>query len=139
VTREFPQPGQVFECHYLWHWQKLQGETAGRKKRPCCVTLVAAQKNGEHVMFVAAITSKEPDETRVAVEIPETEARRAGLDVAIPLWVIVDELNVDVLERPYTLEDRRPRGQFSAAFTNMLILKAQEVRKQDGMSLSNRS
>ena len=54
-------------------------------------------------MFIAAITSKEPEETRTAVEIPETEARRGGLDVAIPLWVIVDELNVDVLERFYTL------------------------------------
>jgi len=54
-------------------------------------------------MFIAPITSKAPDPGRVALEIPETEARRAKLDTHLPLWVVLDELNADILETSYTI------------------------------------
>ena len=44
-------------------------------------------------MFIAPITGKSPEKGRIVLEIPETEARRAGLDAVVPLWVMVDELN----------------------------------------------
>ncbi|MBD3625425.1 MAG: hypothetical protein HUJ24_08625, partial [Rhodobacteraceae bacterium] len=118
MTADFPAAGQVFDYHYLWKWQTDRGETEGRKKRPSCVVIVVTNQAGQHVMFIAPITSKSPDEGRVALEIPETEARRARLDSDVPLWVVLDELNADILETSYTIEERSPRGSFAAAFTD---------------------
>ena len=112
MTADFPVAGQVFDYHYLWKWQADRGETEGRKKRPSCVVVVVTDVAGHHVMFIAPITSKAPDPGRTALEIPETEARRAGLDTNLQLWVILDELNADILEASYTLEDRSARGSF---------------------------
>ena len=139
VTNKFPHAGQVFEYHYLWHWQDEKGQTEGSKKRPCCVTIIVDDNKGQHILFIAPITSKAPAAGRVGIQIPETEARRARLDTTIPLWVIVDELNADILETSYTLEDRIPRGQFSAAFTNAIIRRSHELRQAGKLSFSNRN
>lgn len=139
MIADFPQAGQIIEYHYLWKWQADRGETEGRKKRPSCVVLVVKDHAGNHVLFIAPITSKEPTKDRRAVVIPETEARRAKLDRDIPLWVMVDELNADMLEMSYTLEDRIPRGQFSQAFTDKLIRSVQEVRAAGALRLSKRT
>ena len=138
MDTDFPSAGQVFEYHYLWKWQADRGETEGRKRRPCCVTIVVANAAGQHVMFIAPITSKAPDADRQAIQIPETEARRAKLDTHLALFVMVDELNADVLETSYTLEDRSPRGTFSAAFTDAIVRSVQDVRKAGKLKLANR-
>ena len=139
MAADFPAAGQVFDYHYLWKWQADRGETEGRKKRPSCVVIVATNAVGHHVMFIAPITSKAPDAGRIALQIPETEARRAKLDTHLPLWVILDELNVDVLETSYTLEDRSARGAFSPAFTDAILRGVQRLRAAGRPGLSNRS
>lgn len=139
MAGKLPEPGQVFEYHFLWYSEKLFGRTEGRKKRPCCVTIIVANAKGQHILFIAPITSKSPEKGRIALEIPETEARRAGLDTVVPLWVMVDELNADILEASYMLEDRTPRGQFSNMFTDMIITHAHEVRKAGKLSISSRN
>ncbi len=139
MTNDFPQPGQVFDYHFLWRWQKDRGETEGRKRRPCCVSLVVVNREGQHVLFIAPITRKSPEKGRVGVPIPETEARRAKLDIEIPLWVMVDEMNADILEASYVLEDRVPRGRFSATFTDMIIRRAQDVRKAGQFNIASRT
>ena len=136
---DFPEPGQVFEYHFLWHWQKERGETEGRKKRPCCVSVVVTNDDGQHVIFIAPITSKRPQDGRIGIEIPDTEARRAKLDTTIPLWIMVDELNADLLEASHVLEDRVPRGQFSSTFTDMIIRRTHDVRKAGQLGISNRT
>jgi len=139
VTADFPAAGQVFDYHYLWKWQADRGESEGRKKRPSCVVIVIVNEVGHHVMFIAPITSKAPDQGRTALEIPETEARRASLDSNLPLWVILDELNADILEASYTLENRSPRGSFSAAFTDAILRGVQGLRATGKMKLSKRT
>lgn len=139
MTSDFPSAGQVFDYHYLWKWQDEKGETEGRKKRPSCMVVVMVNTEGQHVLFISPITSKQPASDRLAIAIPETEAHRARLDTSIPLWVIVDELNVDVLEASYTLEDRTPRGQFGPAFTDTILRGVQSVRKTGNLSLSRRT
>lgn len=139
MAADFPAAGQVFDYHYLWKWQADRGETEGRKKRPSCVVIVVTNATGYHVMFIAPITSKVPDAARIALQIPETEARRAKLDTHLPLWVILDELNVDVLETSYTLEDRSARGSFSPAFTDAILRGVQRLRAAGRLGLSNRS
>lgn len=138
MAADFPKAGQVIEYHYLWRWQRDLGETEGRKKRPCSVVLVVRDHGGNHVLFLAPITTKEPAKDRRAVAIPETEIRRAKLDRHFRLWVMIDELNADVLELSCTLEDRTPRGQFSPAFTDKIIRAVQEVRSAGRLRLSKR-
>jgi hypothetical protein len=139
MANDFPKAGQVFDYHYLWKWQSEKGETEGRKKRPSCMALVMMNAQGQHVLFIAPITSKQPDAGRFAIAIPETEAHRAKLDSHIPLWVIVDEINADVLEASYTLEDRSPRGQFSPSFTDTVLRSIQSVRKTGKFNLTKRT
>lgn len=139
MAADVPKSGQVVDYHYLWRWQAERGETAGRKKRPTCVVLVVKNRDGHHILFLAPITSQPPASGRQAIAIPETEARRAGLDRAIDLWVMVDELNADALELSYALEERAPRGQFSPAFTDAIIRAVQVVRAIGQLRLSKRS
>lgn len=139
MAAEFPSPGQVFDYHYLWKWQADRGETEGRKKRPSCVVIVVTNAAGQHVMFIAPITSKTPDKGRTALQIPETEARRANLDSDVPLWVVLDELNADVLETSYTLEERSARGSFSPAFTDTILRGVQRLRTAAQLNLSSRT
>lgn len=139
MAADFPSPGQVFDYHFLWKWQAERGETEGRKKRPSCVALVVVNKDGNHVLFIAPITSKAPTKGRAFLAIPETEARRAQLDTSVPLWVMLDELNADILETSYVIEDRSPRGAFSPAFTDSILRGVQQVRAAGGLGLSSRS
>ena len=138
MAADFPSPGQVFDYHFLWKWQADRGETEGRKTRPSCVTLVVINKGGQHVLFIAPITSKAPGNDRSFLPIPETEARRAQLDTGVPLWVVLDELNADILETSYVIEDRAPRGAFSAAFTDSILRGVQQVRTTGRLGLSSR-
>ena len=80
-----------------------------------------------------------PGEGRAALEVPETEARRAGLGTDVPLWVVLDELNADILETSYTLEERSPRGSFGAAFTDAILREVQRLRTAGGLKLSSRT
>ena len=41
----------------------------------------------------------------------ETEGRK---------WVMLDEINTDILERSYVWEDRTPIGTFSSVFTSRI-------------------
>ena len=139
MTADFLAAGQVFDYHYLWKWQADGGETEGRKKRPSCVVIVVTNDAGHHIMFIAPITSKTPEQGRAALEIPETEARRARLDGNLSLWIILDELNADVLEASYTIEDRSPRGSFSPAFTDAILHGVQQLRATGKLKLSKRT
>ena len=103
-------------------WRKLPGETEGR-----------------HVLFIAPTVGKAPEKGRIALEIPETEARRAKLDDVIPLWVMVDEMIAFVLEASHVLEDRVPRGQFARAFTDMVVARVHEVRRAGKLCMSGRT
>ncbi|MEL6424983.1 MAG: hypothetical protein AAFQ33_05955 [Pseudomonadota bacterium] len=71
--------------------------------------------------------------------IPETKARRANLAIHFQLWVLVDELNADVIETSYTVEDRAPRGAFSSAFTNAILQSIQRLRQSAKLRMLNRS
>lgn len=139
MTDNFPRVGQVFEYYYLWKWQDERGETEGRKKRPSCVILIMINNKDQHVLFIAPITSKEPAKGRIALAIPETEARRANLDVTMRLWVMVDELNADILETSYTLEDRSARGQFSTVFMDKILQAVQNIRASNALRLTSRT
>ena len=115
-----PVAGQVFRYPFLWKHQRAAGETEGRKPRPACLAVTTATSQGETLLFLLPITTQPPAAGRLAAEVPPIEARRAGLGTDEPCWVMLDEINTDVLERSYVFEDRTPLGSFSPKFTDRL-------------------
>src|SRR6185312_5399397 len=72
-------PGQIIAYPYLWAWQNDRGETDGRKSRPTCVVVaVRSAKDGLTHLALLAVTTQPPQLDRAAIEVPDTEARRAG-------------------------------------------------------------
>ena len=106
----------VIRFPYLWANEAQRGETEGRKSRPVAVGVRMAKPEGDDVLLLFPITSKAPERGRFAVEIPETEKRRAGLDGDMRLWIILDEYNLDIVGRSFYLEPEPPLGRFSKAF-----------------------
>lgn len=115
-----PRAGHVLRYQYLWARQAGQGETEGRKQRPCAVILAFKVNKGQTELRLCAVTTQPPSKSTHAVEVPEIEKRRAGLDGILPLWVIVDEHNVDVFENSFYIEPQSQIGAFSSAFTKEL-------------------
>jgi hypothetical protein len=120
--REALRTGSVIVYPYLWRRQADRGETEGRKDRPTAVVVRLASASASRV-FLLAITSREPDRQTRSVEIPENERRRAGLSVDLRLWIIIDEMNVDVPGRSYYLRPQSPMGSFSDQFFLPILRK----------------
>lgn len=120
---EAPKAGDVLRYPYLWARQARNGETEGRKPRPCAVVLTVATQANKTELRLCAITTQQPTSDVVALLIPETEKRRAGLDVRLQLWVILDEHNFDVFEQSYYIEPLSQVGIFSRVFTKELQQK----------------
>ena len=116
MSFEALRTGAVVRFHYLWARQAAHGETEGRKFRPVAVGVRIPKPEGEDVLVLFPITSQQPAPERFAAEIPDTEKRRAGLDGAMRLWLILDEYNQDVIGRSFYLEPEPPLGYFSKAF-----------------------
>jgi hypothetical protein len=109
------QTAAVIRYPYLWSREADKGETEGRKERPVVVGVRIARKDGDLLLFFP-ITTKQPESTRFAAEIPTIEKRRAGLDVDFRLWIILDEYNSDVIGHSFYLDPEPPIGRFSKAF-----------------------
>jgi hypothetical protein len=128
--------GCVIRFPYLWVREAERGETEGRKPRPVVVGVRIARPNGEDVLVLFPITSQPPFPGRFAAEIPEMEKRRAGLDAALRLWIILDEYNQDVVGQSFYLESEPPLGRFSRAF--FLPLMKEFISRRAGARRVNR-
>ncbi|WP_026784727.1 hypothetical protein [Pleomorphomonas koreensis] len=122
------QTGVVLRYANLWTRQTKAGETDGRKDRPVAVGVRIARKSGDLILFFP-VTSKEPEASRFAAEIPPIEKRRAGLDADIRLWLILDEYNTDIVGQSFYLEPAPPLGSFSKAFF-LPLLRAFVARRK---------
>lgn len=109
------QTGCVIRYQYLWAREAAGGETEGRKKRPVVVGVRVARLSGDAIMLFP-VTTKQPEADRFAVEIPDIEKKRAGLDGWRQLWILFDEYNYDVIGRSCYLEPDCLTGQLSKAF-----------------------
>ena len=121
MSYEDIQSGCVIRFSYLWARQAAHGETEGRKDRPVAVGFRLPRTRGGDQLVLFAITSQTPQRDRFAVEIPSMEKRRAGLDNALRLWIILDEYNTDIIGRSFYLEPEPPLGHFSKAFFGPLM------------------
>lgn len=124
------QHGDVIRYSYLWAREFDQGEHSGRKARPTCVMIVVPSRDGPSKTLLFPITSQPPTSTTQAVEVPETEARRARL--YRPAWVVVDEFNVDDLATSWAVADARPLGRFSSKFIARIAAAAASAIRASG-------
>jgi hypothetical protein len=120
----------------LWRREAARGETEGRKPRPCAVAIRAPRTNRPDLLLLFPITSKKPSATRFAVEIPDNEKRRAGLDSALRLWIVLDECNEEIIPRSYYLEPAAPLGRFSKTFFLPLVLEF--IRRRENARIISR-
>ncbi|WP_119391750.1 hypothetical protein [Taklimakanibacter lacteus] len=107
--------GVVIEYPFLWSIEAQRGETEGRKPRPAAVGVRIPRASGD-ILLLFPITTKQPEMDRFAVEVPDIEKRRAGLDPQARSWLILDEYNEDIIGQSFYLEPTPPLGQFSRAF-----------------------
>ena len=137
MSFEALRTGAVIRFPYLWAREAARGETEGRKTRPAAVGVRIPKPNGEDMLVLFPITSQEPERGRFAAEIPDTEKRRAGLDGAIRLWIVLDEYNQDAIGRSFYLEPEPPLGYFSKAF--FLPLLQEFIRRRSQTKAVNRN
>lgn len=134
-----PKAGDVLRYPYLWARQAGYGETEGRKTRPCAVILSLKAGSGQTELRLCAVTTQPPQTRTHAVEVPEIEKRRAGLDSDLPLWVVVDEHNLDVFEKSFYIEPHSHMGAFSTNFTKELQKRmVLALRQRNSKAVSRR-
>ena len=113
----------------------IRGETEGRKRRPLAVGVRIPRPKGHDLLVLFPITSQPPGTGRFAVEIPEMEKRRSGLDNSVRLWIILDEYNQDIVGQSFYLQPEPPLGRFSKAFflplVNEFIARRSSARNVD--------
>ena len=129
-----PKTGDVWRYDYLWRRQFEAGESEGRKAHPVSLIAVMTDRDGKTNLFILPITSSSPPPDRLALEVPEIERRRAGPD-DMPLWVILDEYNHDLLEGSFYFDPSARIGRFSDVFQRTALnafltaVKSRKARK----------
>jgi len=127
----------VIRFPYLWAREAARGESEGRKHRPVAVGVRVPRPGGD-LLILFPITSQTPEHGRFATEVPEMEKRRAGLDIDVRLWIILDEYNQDVIGESFYLEPEPPLGRFSKAFF-LPLMKEFIARRSTARSVNRRS
>ncbi|WP_136661789.1 hypothetical protein [Nitratireductor sp. XY-223] len=112
--------GTVVEYQFLWSREADRGETEGRKPRPTAVAYRVERKDHSAV-YLMPITSRSPLGSALGVEIPEIEKRRAGLDSDLRLWIIIDEINFDIIPHSHVLEPDAKIGKFGKPFFQKVL------------------
>ena len=72
------------------------------------------------------------------IEVPKIESQRVGSETHVRKWVMLDEINTDILERSYVWEDRTPIGTFSSVFTSKIQSSLIALARSGGASIVDR-
>ena len=72
------------------------------------------------------------------IEVPQIESQRVGSETHVRKWVMLDEINTDILERSYVWEDRKPIGTFSSVFTSRIQSSLIALARSSGASVVDR-
>ena len=102
------EPGSVFHYPYLWADDARAGlQNPKDRTTTLAVTFKRTTVEGATVihLFLLAITDN-PREGQTALEIPQIEKRRAGLDPHRPAFVVMNEYNYDILPHSHCYDRR---------------------------------
>jgi hypothetical protein len=114
------QTGCVIEYQYLWRREALAGQIEGLKRRPTAVAFRMECKQSD-IVYLMPITTKEPDANTLAIEVPQIEKKRSGLDLDFRQWIILSEMNADLIPGSFVLEPNAKIGMFSKAFFQSVL------------------
>jgi hypothetical protein len=95
-----PQAGMVLRYSFVWKHEAERGQDEGEKDRPLVVLVLLA--DGEDVV-VAPLTTRPPEQSAPAIEVPARVRQNLGLDVE-QSWISIATLNRFVWPGP----DLRP-------------------------------
>lgn len=132
-----PQLGDVWRYPYLWKREEISGNTEGVKSRPCALALLKRSENGLTRMLLVPVTTKPQDDNPFAIEVPEIEKKRAGLDTSLRLWIVTQEYNIDTVGHSYYFEPHAQLGSFSLSFVKQVqakMIEAIKARKSKSVS-----
>lgn len=110
-----PEPGLFLSYGYLWKWQDEMGDDTGEKNRPCVIVLSTENNDGDTVVMVVPVTSRQPRPDRGSVEIPAKVQAHLGLD-GEQCWVIIDEVNKFIWPGPDLTQIPGQPGKFHYGF-----------------------
>lgn len=131
-----PKVGEVWRYPFLWRREAVDGQTEGQKQRPCAVAMLTRNKSDEPVVMFVPVTTQPQENNPYAIEVPEIEKRRAGLDSHLRLWVVCLEHNNDAYERSYYLEPSARMGTFSSPFIKQIQgLKIEAIKARKSMGV----
>jgi hypothetical protein len=119
-----PRPGEVIRYAYLWTNEHETGLEEATKDRPCAVVLTMLQDDGDRIVFVLPITSRQPASVNDAEEVSEATRRRLGLQDS-PCWIVLTEVNRFVWPGP----DLRPVERPAGAFYSFGLLPARQFKR----------
>ena len=87
------------------------GDDTGEKNRPCVIVLSTENNDGDTVVMVVPVTSRQPRPDRGSVEIPAKVQAHLGLD-GERCWVIIDEVNKFIWPGPDLTQIPGQPGKF---------------------------
>ncbi len=113
----------MLDYPYLWERERANNETEGRKPRRVAVGVRIAAKvgGGNDSVILFPITSQQPADGILSIEIPAIERLRAGLDHEKRLWIILDEYNQDIIGASYYIDPAGPVGAFGKPFFSEVL------------------
>ena len=126
-----PKVGEVWRYPFLWKREAVRGNTEGQKQRPCAVAMLTRNATDEPIVMFVPITTQPQENNPFAIEVPEIEKKRAGLDLHLRLWIVCLEHNNDAYERSYYLEPSARLGTFSMPFIKKIQgLKIEAIKSR---------
>jgi hypothetical protein len=116
-----PPNGAIFDYPYLWSFQSAQ-KLDNSKTRTCCLAFTHTSASGTTFLVIIPISDRQGSDPDSSIEIPVREKKRAGLDVARPAYLHLDEYNWDRLLDSWYFDPRvRARGRLSDRFTRYVL------------------
>lgn len=103
--------GSVILYPFVWSREAAKGETEGRKTRETVIT-ARFRAEGSEMIALIPVTASLPQGDAV-YELPEIEVRRLARGGKARLWVVLDEVNTDILGESWYLEPGAKVGQLS--------------------------
>jgi hypothetical protein len=134
--------GTVFSYPYLWNADRQRGRTDSKDRTTClAIRRDVAGADGtmvSHLMLIAITDQVRAEQT--ALRVPDTEKRRAGLEVRRPAFAIVSEYNYDVLPHSWHYAPNSDTyGSFSPRFCEEIVSVLKALAAAGRMSKVDRT